>query len=144
VLNRGSLKRMEIDINLETIHYAIDADIVRPKSGDGRNVLGLLVALGAGIAFGLVLAVCLEGQCERAAPRTSVPASSRTMENAAEDESVRPSYAIVLDKRLGSVARQLATHRTISRNTVAPDYRGFGNSDWPDPKRFAHTFGHYG
>jgi pimeloyl-ACP methyl ester carboxylesterase len=26
---------------------------------------------------------------------------------------------------------------------VAPDYPGFGNSDWPDPKKFAHTFDHY-
>ena len=105
---------MEIDINLETIHYATDTDIVCPKSGDGRNLLRLLVALGAGIVFGLVLAVCfLEGQREGAASiRTSIPNSSLTMENAAaEHESVRPFYAIVPDKRLGSVARQLATHR---------------------------------
>jgi hypothetical protein len=34
------------------------------------------------------------------------------MENAAaEHESVRPFYAIVPDKRLGSVARQWAPHR---------------------------------
>jgi len=26
---------------------------------------------------------------------------------------------------------------------VAPDYPGFGNSDWPDPKTFAYTFDHY-
>jgi len=26
---------------------------------------------------------------------------------------------------------------------VAPDYPGFGNSDWPDPKKFAYTFDHY-
>jgi pimeloyl-ACP methyl ester carboxylesterase len=26
---------------------------------------------------------------------------------------------------------------------VAPDYPGFGHSDWPDPKQFAYTFGHY-
>jgi pimeloyl-ACP methyl ester carboxylesterase len=26
---------------------------------------------------------------------------------------------------------------------VAPDYPGFGHSDWPDPKTFAHTFDHY-
>src|SRR6267378_3934288 len=26
---------------------------------------------------------------------------------------------------------------------VAPDYPGFGHSDWPDPKIFAHTFDHY-
>lgn len=26
---------------------------------------------------------------------------------------------------------------------VAPDYPGFGHSDWPDPKYFAYTFDHY-
>jgi pimeloyl-ACP methyl ester carboxylesterase len=26
---------------------------------------------------------------------------------------------------------------------VAPDYPGFGHSDWPDPKTFLYTFDHY-
>ena len=26
---------------------------------------------------------------------------------------------------------------------LAPDYPGFGHSDWPDPKRFAYTFDHF-
>jgi pimeloyl-ACP methyl ester carboxylesterase len=26
---------------------------------------------------------------------------------------------------------------------IAPDYPGFGHSDWPDPARFAYTFDHY-
>ena len=26
---------------------------------------------------------------------------------------------------------------------VAPDYPGFGHSDWPDPKTLAYTFDHY-
>jgi pimeloyl-ACP methyl ester carboxylesterase len=26
---------------------------------------------------------------------------------------------------------------------IAPDYPGFGHSDWPDPKNFAYTFDHY-
>ena len=26
---------------------------------------------------------------------------------------------------------------------VAPDYPGFGHSDWPDPAKFAYTFDHY-
>jgi pimeloyl-ACP methyl ester carboxylesterase len=26
---------------------------------------------------------------------------------------------------------------------VAPDYPGFGHSDWPDPKKFVYTFDHY-
>ncbi len=26
---------------------------------------------------------------------------------------------------------------------IAPDYPGFGHSDWPDPEKFAYTFDHY-
>jgi pimeloyl-ACP methyl ester carboxylesterase len=26
---------------------------------------------------------------------------------------------------------------------IAPDYPGFGSSEWPDPKQFAYTFDHY-
>ena len=26
---------------------------------------------------------------------------------------------------------------------IAPDYPGFGHSDWPDPKKFAYTFDHF-
>jgi pimeloyl-ACP methyl ester carboxylesterase len=26
---------------------------------------------------------------------------------------------------------------------IAPDYPGFGHSDWPDPREFAYTFDHY-
>jgi pimeloyl-ACP methyl ester carboxylesterase len=26
---------------------------------------------------------------------------------------------------------------------IAPDYPGFGHSDWPDPKKFAYTVDHY-
>ena len=31
----------------------------------------------------------------------------------------------------------------IDYHLVAPDYPGFGHSDWPDPKKFAYTFDHY-
>src|SRR3984893_2699285 len=34
---------------------------------------------------------------------------------------------------------QLSDHYHL----VAPDYPGFGHSDWPDPKTFAYTFDHY-
>jgi pimeloyl-ACP methyl ester carboxylesterase len=30
-----------------------------------------------------------------------------------------------------------------SYHLIAPDYPGFGHSDWPDPKRFAYTFDHF-
>ena len=36
----------------------------------------------------------------------------------------------------------LFTRLSDRYHMVAPDYPGFGHSDWPDPKRFAYTFDH--
>jgi pimeloyl-ACP methyl ester carboxylesterase len=36
----------------------------------------------------------------------------------------------------------LLTRLSESYHLVAPDYPGFGHSDWPDPKQFAYTFDH--
>jgi pimeloyl-ACP methyl ester carboxylesterase len=37
----------------------------------------------------------------------------------------------------------LFTRLSDRYHLVAPDYPGFGHSDWPDPKQFAYTFDHY-
>ena len=34
----------------------------------------------------------------------------------------------------------LLTRLADSYHLVAPDYPGFGHSDWPDPKQFSYTF----
>jgi hypothetical protein len=36
----------------------------------------------------------------------------------------------------------LLTRLADHYHLVAPDYPGFGHSDWPDPKEFAYTFDH--
>jgi pimeloyl-ACP methyl ester carboxylesterase len=36
----------------------------------------------------------------------------------------------------------LLTRLSYKYHLVAPDYSGFGHSDWPDPKQFAYTFDH--
>ena len=36
----------------------------------------------------------------------------------------------------------LFTRLSDHYHLVAPDYPGFGHSDWPDPKKFAYTFDH--
>src|ERR1700691_2925499 len=36
----------------------------------------------------------------------------------------------------------LLTRLSDSYHLVAPDYPGFGHSDWPDPKQFDYTFDH--
>src|SRR5579863_3283436 len=38
----------------------------------------------------------------------------------------------------------LLTRLADSYHLVAPDYPGFGHSDWPDPKQFAYTFDQIG
>jgi hypothetical protein len=90
---------MEVDINIELVHH--QTDIICPRSRDGRNLLGLLLTLGTGVAFGLVLAVCfLEGQSAGAASvMAELSGSSLIKQNAApENESVRPFQAIVQTK----------------------------------------------
>jgi pimeloyl-ACP methyl ester carboxylesterase len=37
----------------------------------------------------------------------------------------------------------LLTRLAHRYHMIAPDYPGFGHSDWPDPKTFAYTFDHY-
>ncbi|HEY1250132.1 MAG TPA: alpha/beta hydrolase [Thermoanaerobaculia bacterium] len=52
---------------------------------------------------------------------------------------------IVLLHGLPSSSRQfeaLLTRLSDRYHLVAPDYPGFGHSDWPDPKTFAYTFDH--
>src|ERR1700728_847627 len=38
--------------------------------------------------------------------------------------------------------QQLLARLADNYHLVAPDYPGFGHSDWPDPKQFAYTFDH--
>ncbi len=54
--------------------------------------------------------------------------------------------AIVLLHGLPSSSRMfepLFAQLSDRYHLVAPDYPGFGQSDWPDPKKFAYTFDHY-
>jgi pimeloyl-ACP methyl ester carboxylesterase len=52
---------------------------------------------------------------------------------------------ILLLHGLPSSSRMFAplfTRLSDRYHLVAPDYPGFGHSDWPDPKKFAYTFDH--
>ncbi len=52
---------------------------------------------------------------------------------------------ILLLHGLPSASRQfepLLTRLSDHYHLVAPDFPGFGHSDWPDPKKFAYTFDH--
>jgi pimeloyl-ACP methyl ester carboxylesterase len=58
----------------------------------------------------------------------------------------RDAPTILLLHGLPSSSRMfepLFTRLADRYHLVAPDYPGFGHSDWTDPKRFAYTFDHY-
>jgi pimeloyl-ACP methyl ester carboxylesterase len=48
-------------------------------------------------------------------------------------------FVFSIEKRVPRMRRYIATARSGWR-LVAPDYPGFGHSDWPDPKQFDYTF----
>lgn len=55
------------------------------------------------------------------------------------------AHTILLLHGLPSSSRMfqpLLTRLADNYHLVAPDYPGFGHSDWPDPKGFAYTFDH--
>src|ERR1700749_822861 len=57
----------------------------------------------------------------------------------------RDAPTILLLHGLPSSSRMfqpLLTRLSDSYHLVAPDYPGFGHSDWPDPKQFDYTFDH--
>lgn len=57
----------------------------------------------------------------------------------------KDAATIVLLHGLPSSSRMfdpLLTRLSDSYHLVAPDYPGFGHSDWPDPRQFSYTFDH--
>ena len=53
--------------------------------------------------------------------------------------------AILLLARPSFVVAHVSASTDAARRrlpSVAPDYPGFGHSDWPDPKQFGYTFDH--
>ncbi len=57
----------------------------------------------------------------------------------------RDAPVILLLHGLPSSSRMfqpLLTRLADSYRLIAPDYPGFGHSDWPDPRQFAYTFDH--
>jgi pimeloyl-ACP methyl ester carboxylesterase len=62
------------------------------------------------------------------------------------DAGPRDAPALLLLHGLPSSSRMfepLFTRLSDRYHLVAPDYPGFGHSDWPDPREFAYTFDHY-
>ncbi|MGB8990373.1 MAG: alpha/beta fold hydrolase, partial [Candidatus Sulfotelmatobacter sp.] len=101
----------------------------------------LLIGLGSGH---------LEGQ-ERMKMPTSEPVFYRTVKVDGlsifyREAGPKDAPTILLLHGLPSSSRMFEPlfYRLADRyHLVAPDYPGFGHSDWPDPKTFAYTFDHF-
>jgi hypothetical protein len=66
-----------LEIYIETAGHKTKADTACSKADDGTSLLGSLIALAGGIAFGFVLAICfLGGRSEGA---TSVTTLAQTL-----------------------------------------------------------------
>jgi pimeloyl-ACP methyl ester carboxylesterase len=62
------------------------------------------------------------------------------------EAGLRDAPVLLLLHGLPSSSRMfepLLTRLSDRVHLIAPDYPGFGHSDWPDPKTFAYTFDHY-
>ena len=68
--------------------------------------------------------------------------ASRSSTERLDRETRRRSYCYTASP-LRRACLSLCSIRLSDRyHLIAPDYPGFGHSDWPDPKKFAYTFDH--
>jgi pimeloyl-ACP methyl ester carboxylesterase len=113
---------------------------------------GMLKALGVALIASLVVTSCQSG---REVQRKERSVQDHTMYRTQQIDGLSIFYSeagpkdaptLLLLHGLPSSSRmfeplfsRLAEHYHL----VAPDYPGFGHSDWPDPKTFRYTFDHY-
>ncbi len=105
-----------------------------------------------GIALGLMLAsfplLGLAQGTQRSTERATLYRTIRIGELSIFYREAGPRNAptILLLHGLPSSSRMfepLLSRLSDRYHLIAPDYPGFGHSDWPDPKKFAYTFDHY-
>jgi len=101
-----------------------------------------------------VLLVSVQAVSARVAQRKEQPVKHATSYRTIQVDGLSIFYreagpknapAILLLHGLPSSSRMfepLLSRLSDRYHLVAPDYPGFGHSDWPDPKKFAYTFDH--
>jgi len=98
----------------------------------------------------VALAVCATTAAQGREGRMAAPIEYRTVQVDGlsifyREAGPRDAPAILLLHGLPSSSRMfqpLLTRLSDRYHLVAPDYPGFGHSDWPDPKQFEYTFDH--
>ena len=113
---------------------------------------GLIKVLGVALIASLVVTSCQPG---REVQRKERPVEHPTMYRTRQIDGLSIFYreagpndapALLLLHGLPSSSRMfepLFSRLSEHYHLVAPDYPGFGHSDWPDPKTFPYTFDHY-
>jgi len=103
----------------------------------------------------LLFSITLAASSLEAQERMNIPMSQKVCYRTAKVDGLSIFYreagpkdapTILLLHGLPSSSRMfepLLTRLADNYHLVAPDYPGFGHSDWPDPKKFAYTFDHY-
>lgn len=104
----------------------------------------------ASSANGLVLVTALAADAQKKESEMEQPITYRTVKVDGlsifyREAGPKDAPTILLLHGLPSSSRMfqpLLTRLSEKYHLVAPDYPGFGHSDWPDPKNFAYTFDH--
>jgi pimeloyl-ACP methyl ester carboxylesterase len=102
----------------------------------------------AAVAFALAMTVGSDAQGEAGPMEQKVSYRTVMVEGISifyREAGPKSAPTILLLHGLPSASRMfqpLLTRLADNYHLVAPDYPGFGHSDWPDPKQFAYSFDH--
>ena len=125
-------------------------DVFGEEKSPARSVYGVAsLPLGTPVELEIIFEVA--GKEKRGESSMQYPTSYRTTEIDGHSIFYReagPSDAptLLLLHGLPSSSRMfepLFARLSDRYHLLAPDYPGFGHSDWPSPKEFAYTFDHY-
>jgi alpha/beta hydrolase fold len=102
------------------------------------------------VVFAMLALFQLPGQAQRKERAVKFPTSYRTIQIDGlsifyREAGPKGAPTLLLLHGLPSSSRMfepLFVRLSDRYHLVAPDYPGFGNSDWPDPQKFAYTFDH--
>src|SRR5262245_743569 len=102
------------------------------------------------MVFALIMSIQISAQSKQEEHPMDYPTFYRTISIDGisifyREAGPKNATTILLLHGIPSSSRQfesLFTRLSDRYHLVAPDYPGFGHSDWPDPKKFAYTFDH--
>jgi len=123
------------------------------KTAKSSQIGGLIGRWGMSVTFMVSLmftSISLPVQAERKEPSVKYPTFYRTKQVDGlsifyREAGRQDAPTILLLHGLPSSSRMfepLFARLSDRYHLIAPDYLGFGHSDWPDPKKFAYTFDH--